>query len=487
MTATLLPDLLDERAAATPDRPAVSSGPETLTYGRLRDRSLRVAADLHDAGIGRGDRVVVLAAHSPDTVAALYGITRLGACAVVVDEQSTDYQLAHILRDCAPAAVLTDGTAEQQCLAAARVRPLRPDGAGASAVTRTGISQDAATLIYTSGSTSMPKAVVSTHGQILFAARAIAARLRYRPDDVVLCCLPLSFDYGLYQAHLAVLAGAHLVLGSAADAGPTLLSAIHRWSATVLPAVPSLAATLVRLIDRGGEPPARLRLATNTGAALSDAMASRLRDRVPGLSVITMFGLTECKRISISEPDEDLKRPGTVGRPLDDTEAFVVDDEGRRLGPGEVGELVVRGPHVMAGYWRAPELTAQRFRRDELGLPVLHTGDRCLMDADGYLYFAGRDDDVYKQRGTRVSATEVEAAAMDIPGVELAVVLTPRGEQPARLIAAGDIDEDRLRKELRSRLDDARVPPFCHVETDLPLNGNGKVDRKALRARWEAA
>jgi amino acid adenylation domain-containing protein len=487
MTATLLPDLLDERAAATPDRPAVSAGSETLTYHQLRDRSLEVAADLHAAGIARGNRVVVLAAHSPGTVAALYGITRLGACAVVVDEQSTDYQLAHILHDCDPAAVLTDGVAEQPCLAGARVRPLRPAGDGGTAPVRTGISVDVATLIYTSGSTSMPKAVVSTHGQILFAARAIAARLDYRPDDVVLCCLPLSFDYGLYQAHLAGLAGAHLVLGSAADAGPTLLTAIHRWSATVLPAVPSLAATLVRLIDRGGEPPARLRLATNTGAALPDALAARLRQRVPGLAVITMFGLTECKRISISEPDEDVRRPGTVGRPLDDTEVYVVDGNDRRLPPGEIGELVVRGPHVMAGYWRAPELTAQRFRRDELGRPLLHTGDRCLLDEDGYLFFAGRDDDVYKQRGTRVSATEVEAAAMDIDGVELAVVLTPRGEHPARLVAAGPIDEDRLRKELRTRLDDARVPPFCHVEASLPLNGNGKVDRKALRARWEAA
>src|SRR5262249_26583146 len=150
----------------------------------------------------------------------------------------------------------------------------------------------------------------------------------------------------------------------AADAGPALAGRLCEHAVTVLPCVPSLAATLVRLIERSGAAPGRLRLVTNTGAALPRACADRLRAAIPGLEVVPMFGLTECKRVSVMEPNGDLLRPGSVGRPLPDTEAYVVDDAGHRLPAGEAGELVVRGPHVMAGYWRAPELTAARFRRD---------------------------------------------------------------------------------------------------------------------------
>src|SRR5439155_10777265 len=218
----------------------------------------------------------------------------------------------------------------------------------------------------------------------------------------VWCCMPLSFDYGLYQVFLACASGAHLVLGEAADAGPPLLRQLEEHGATVLPLVPSLAANLTRLIGRSARPPTRLRMVTNTGATLSPAASARLRELVPRLDVVPMFGLTECKRVSIAEPNADLTRPRSVGTPLPGTEAYVVDPEGRRLPPGETGELVVRGPHVMAGYWRARELTAARFRRDGSGSPLLYTGDHCRLDADGHLYFVGRTDDIYKQRGLRV-------------------------------------------------------------------------------------
>ncbi|MEU4745384.1 class I adenylate-forming enzyme family protein, partial [Actinosynnema sp. NPDC023658] len=132
-------------------------------------------------------------------------------------------------------------------------------------------------------------------------------------------------------------------------------------------------------------------------------------------------------------------RPGSCGLPLPGTEAYAADEDGHRLPAGEVGELVVRGPNVMAGYWRAPELTARRFRRDAFGQPVLHTGDRCRFDEDGHLHFVGRDDDIYKQRGIRVSSLEVEAAALDVPGVELAALLPPDDSTGARLALAGDL------------------------------------------------
>jgi len=476
---SVLHELLDRRAAATPDARALTRGSTTWTYAELRERSLAGAEWLAQRGVGRGDRVLVVAPHAAESAALAFAASRLGAIFAVISDQIRPYLLEHVLEDSAPRLVV--GTSEAAATAERLFDgpvhelhdlPARPlDGARPAG----GEPSDPVAFIYTSGSTAKPKAVVSPHRQVVFATGAIQSRLRYRPDDTVWCCMPLSFDYGLYQVFLACAAGAHLVVGDAACAGPPLVRELEAHGASVLPLVPSLAATLIRLVARTGRPPSRLRMVTNTGAALSPSASARLREVVPGLDVVPMFGLTECKRVSIAEPNADVERPGSVGTPLPGTEAWVVDPDGRRLPPGETGELVVRGPHVMAGYWRAPELTAARFRDG-----LLYTGDQCRLNADGHLYFAGRTDDIYKQQGFRVSAIEVEAAAMDVPQVELAAVLPPSGDEGARLLVTGQVTEAELARELAARLEDHKVPPQISVVESFPLSVNGKVDKRRL-------
>ncbi|WNV85129.1 class I adenylate-forming enzyme family protein [Umezawaea sp. Da 62-37] len=470
----LLHDLLDQRASLTPHAPAVRRGDRIWTYHDLLRKSLACAEWLRAKGVRRGDRVLVLAPHAPETAALVYACSRLGALHVVLSDRVRPYHLDHILADSEPAVVLTGDDLGEL--------PDEPAGAPPSGAPC--LPVDPVALIYTSGSTAMPKAVVSTHAQVRFAVAAIQERLRYRADDVVFCCLPLSFDYGQYQMYLSCQAGSCLVIADDADAGPALLTRLIEHRVSVFPLVPSLAATLGRLVHRAGHSPGRLRLVTNTGAALPATASARLRDAIPGLDVVAMFGLTECKRVSIAEPNSDLTRPGSAGTPLPGTEAYAVDGDGNRLPAGEIGELVVRGQHVMAGYWRAPELTAKRFRRDEFGQPVLFTGDRCRFDADGHLHFIGRTDDIYKQRGFRVSSLEVEAAALDVPGVELAAVLPPGEQCPvARLAVTGDIPERDLVDELGARLEEHKLPGQYHVLADLPLSVNGKIDKKALTER----
>jgi len=318
---------------------------------------------------------------------------------------------------------------------------------------------------------------------MVFAATAIARELRYRPDDVVYVALPLSFDYGLYQLFLAALAGAHVWLGG--TAGPGLVGELAEAGATVLPAVPGLAGTLARMLPRaatrGDRPP--LRLLTNTGATMPPATLARLRAALPGLGVQLMFGLTECKRIAVMPVDGDLRRPGSCGRPLPGTAVLVVDEHGAPLPPGQTGELVVRGPHVMSGYWRRPELTAQRFEQRCGLFPQLRTGDYGHLDADGYLYFEGRRDDLYKSRGFRVSTVEVEAAALRVDGVWAAAVLPPdAGRAEAVLVVATDLDAGSVLRGLRAELEDAKVPAACVPLPELPTGGNGKVDKRALAA-----
>lgn len=489
MTApTLLHHLLDGAAAGHPDRPALTCGSRTYSYAGLAEASNRLAAWLRGHGLVPGDRVLVALPPDASVAPLVYAASRAGVVFVVVHPDVRGAVLRHIATDCEPRLIVADDPEWKAApgatvvsaadLADAATAPLAGGGGTGPAV----LAVDPACLIYTSGSTAMPKAVACTHAQMVFAATAIAGELRYRMDDVVYVALPLSFDYGLYQLFLAALAGAHLWLGG--TAGPGLVGELAAAGATVLPAVPGIAETLARMLPRatrGAVPP--LRLLTNTGATMPPATLSRLRNALPGLGVQLMFGLTECKRIAIMPVDGDLRRPGSCGRPLPGTAVEVVDEDGHPLPPGQTGELVVRGPHVMSGYWRRPDLTAQRFERRDGLFPRLRTGDYGHLDADGYLYFEGRRDDLYKSRGFRVSTVEVEAAALRLDGVRAAAVLPPdAGRREAVLLVATDLDAGSVLRGLRAELEDAKVPAVCVPLPELPTGGNGKVDKRALAA-----
>ncbi|MGN9910036.1 class I adenylate-forming enzyme family protein [Phytohabitans sp. LJ34] len=479
--------LLDAATASTPDRLALVSDRDRLTYRQLAARTHTAAAWLRERGVRRGDRVLLVAANSADLVCAVYATSRLGAAFVVVNNETKPFHLSHILRDAEPALVLTDDPARipaEPAVPVAELAALPAAEPAAEPVRWPGISTDVACLIYTSGSTAAPKGVVSPHRTMRFAVDAIAGRLDLRGDDVIGTYLPLSFDYALYQIFLAARAGATLALGDPGQVGPGLLSRLERWRVTVLPLVPSLAGALLRLARRDGATRlSALRSVTNTGARLAPETIDALRDQFPGVAVYAMFGLTECKRVAILDPAELDTRRGSVGRPLPDTECLVVDGDGRVLPPGETGELVVRGPHVMAGYWRAPEQTARRFRPFGSGTErALFTGDMCALDEDGYLYFRGRFDDVYKSRGHRVSTLEVEAAALHVPGVAEAAVVPPADDaEGARLFVTGTADSGAVLAGLRERLEPAKVPDSVRVLDRLPLSTNRKVDRDRLR------
>lgn len=494
-------DMLDDAADRHSGRPAVRLGPlgplgpRGMSYATMRDRSVKLAAWLARNGLRHGDRVLI--ATPPDEVlpALAYACSRAGGIFVLVRDTTPTVVAEHIMHDAEPALVISDSPV--MCAVAARNRvphhglaEVREAAAGALSSPAPPASPappggprpaDPVCFIYTSGSTAMPKAVVSTHAQVTFAAQAIASQLGYTGDDVVYCQLPLSFDYGLYQVFLCTLAGAELCLASGESPAHTMLAGLSQCGASVAPVVPSLAAGLARLLRHRSPPLSRLRLLTSTGAAMPPSVLTELRDRVPGLHVQLMYGLTECKRATIMPEDEDLRRPGACGRALPGTEVFTVGEEGAPLPAGQIGEVIVRGPNVMAGYWRQPELTRQRFRRAEGLAPELRTGDFGWLDDDGYLYFAGRQDDLYKERGFRVSATEVEAAAYRVPGIRAAAVRPPAdGESGATLLVETGLRPLEVLRQLRDQLDEAKIPARCVVVPELPLNANGKIERARL-------
>ncbi len=462
-------DALDAAELSRGAAPAVRDAIGRWTYRQLAEDSRRRAERLRAAGVGPGDRVVVRAFMDRRVVSTLYACSRLGATFVPLALDATETQLADIVEDCRPALVLADDGALARDPRPGEAEPQDP-GAGAGP----------ALLIYTSGSTARPKAVVCPPGQVVFAAAAVARRLRYRADDVVLCRLPLSFDYGLYQIFLTALAGAELVLADPrADAG--LIATVHRCGVTVAPIVPSLATLLLRLVDRDRRPTS-IRLFTNTGERLPEAVIEALRDRFPNAGIQLMFGITECKRISILEVDDDLRRPGSVGRPLDGTTVRVTDPSGATVPPGVVGEVVVAGPHVMAGYWNAPELTRRVFRQDPAtGETWLHTGDYGHQDDDGHLYFHGRRDDMLKLNGVRTSVAEIEAAAYAVPIVTDAGLVPGSAGRAAVLCAVASGTPAEVLRGLRERLGPQKTPRACVIVERIPRGATGKVDRVALR------
>ncbi|WP_308311102.1 class I adenylate-forming enzyme family protein [Streptomyces sp. GbtcB6] len=486
--------LLERAVALHGPRPAVRDGDGRWTWAELGAAARGTARWLTALGIRPGDRVLLALPPGRAAAAVLFGALRTGAAIIPVADSSSEYELRRLLLDAAPALVVStlntvrtsEAVREEGTAVAVPPEPelmAVQDGTDGSSRAE---PDGTALLIYTSGSTGRPRGIVCPHRAVTAAAAAIADRLRYGPRDVVWNRLPMTFDYGLYQLFLCALSGAELVLPQGALSAGELV-AIRDAGATVLPAVPTLATLLTRLATRDRRPTG-LRLITNTGAALTGTTAEQLRKAFPDTSLVCMYGMSECKRVSIADPDEDLAHPGTVGRALPGTRLFVVDKAGRPLPPGGVGEIVSAGPHVMAGYWHAPEATVERFRPapDGVGTAV-YTGDQGCLDEAGRLRFVGRSDDLFKRRGYRMSTAELEDAMLDIPGVTAAAAVPPDPGGTVTVWAVTDLDAREVLMGVTDRLGPARTPDRCVVVPRLPLTAHGKVDRAALRATAERA
>ena len=343
-------------------------------------------------------------------------------------------------------------------------------------------------IVYTSGSTGFPKGVMMTHGNIVAAASSITTYLESRPDDVVLSVLPMAFDYGLYQALMCAKVGATLVLEKSFTYPAVVLELLRKEQVTGLPLVPTLAAMLLQMkqLDAGAFP--ALRYLTNTAAALPRAHILRLRELFPAAKLYSMYGVTECKRCTYLPPEQLDARPDSVGIPIPGTEAWIVDEAGARVAPGTVGELVIRGPHVMKGYWENEEATRHALRAGPYAWErVLHTGDLFRADEEGYFYFVARKDDIIKTRGEKVSPREVENCLYELAGVrEAAVIGVPDallGNAIKAVIAADPESGLTAREVVRhcaARLEDFMVPKHVEFRAELPKSENGKIARRRI-------
>lgn len=519
----LVNEFLEGSARRTPEHVALICEGRRLTYAQLDAEANQLAHALLAAGIVRGDRVMIFAGNSVEVAVAIFSALKAGGVFVVINPTTKAAKLAYLLTNCRPTALVTQRTRAREALAAcarggASLRAVLwadiAEGREAPAVTSSDgsaipslrwetalaghpttrpvnrcIDIDLATIIYTSGSTGNPKGVVSTHANIVAAATSITTYLENVPEDIILSVLPLSFDYGLYQYLMATKVGATLVLERGFTYPAHVLKLIRTERVTGFPLVPTIAAILLTDEKLRGEDYPTLRYMSNTAAALPVSHIQRLRAKFPHVRLFSMYGLTECKRVSYLPPEELDRRPGSVGIAIPNTEVYVVDDEGQRVPPDTIGELVVRGAHVMRGYWEAPEQTALRYKPGPLpGETVLYTGDLFKMDEDGFLYFIGRKDDIIKSRGEKVAPKEIETILYQLAGVqEAAAVGVPDellGEAIKLFITlapGAKLTERDVRAHCAQHLEDFMQPKYVELwTTPLPKTGTGKIARKEL-------
>jgi long-chain acyl-CoA synthetase len=407
-----------------------------------------------------------------EAAAAIYAAGRARAAVVPVNPTIKPGKLARVLAHAGAAVVVTDPAQSEMAGAAGATEvvddPLALDGPpGAPPV-----AGDLAAILYTSGSTGEPKGVALTQANLAFVVDSVATYLELGDGDRVLSGLPLSFGYGLNQLLTCVHARATLVLERTLAFPGRIVELLERERITGLPGVPTFFAVLTGLEGLAERELPHLRYLTNAGAALPRPLLRALRATFPHARLYSMYGQTECTRISYLPPAQLDARPDSVGIPIPGTEAWVADD----------GELLVRGPHVMQGYWKDPAGTAAKVRPDG----TMATGDLFRADEEGYLYFVSRRDDIIKSRGQKVAPREVEEALLSHPSVrEAAVIGVPDellGEKVCAHVAAADVTERELRRHCAGLLEDHAVPQTFQIHADLPKTVNGKIDRHALAA-----
>lgn len=511
----LVHESLSASAKKFPEKYACCTEKENITYKQMEELTKKVASVLAGHGLQRGDRVVIYTDNSIECVISIFGALWVGGVIVVVNPQTKQDKLAFILQQSEAKILITDGLLQHQFLPALLHQtslqvvlcatsnekvdkntsqiPLEDfwglvDGARSLEQPAFSIPPDLAAIIYTSGSTGAPKGVMMTHQAVVFARDSIIQYLRLNCEERIINVLPLAFDYGLYQLFMAIRLGATLILERSFTYPAMIVQRINKEKVTVFPGVPTIFSTLIATQRKTGLSFESVTRVTNTAASLPPDYIPDLKKLFPNALIFPMYGLTECKRVSYLEPElVDVKR-GSVGKPIPGTEMFLLDPEGKPVAAGEPGILHVRGPHVMAGYWKDPQATEKMLKPGPLpGDRVLCTQDWFTMDADGFFYFKGRSDDIIKTRGEKVSPVEIENVLYGIAGVKDAAVIGKPDEHLGQTIKAFvvlengvEISAAEVRKYCSTKLENFMVPQSIEFVKSLPKTSTGKISKKEL-------
>jgi acyl-CoA ligase (AMP-forming) (exosortase A-associated) len=514
-----LHDLLHNSVARDPGKTAVVDGDARYTYEDLERESSALGAALAESGVERGDRVGVLVEKSWEAIVAMVAASRIGAAYVNVNPLFKAPQVEYLADDCTMKVMIGDSQKldelSPKTVEVAFYKGVKPEGHAAKSYVDVAESlrgdgltgdrkvseSDLATILYTSGSTGMPKGVATSQRNVVVGAQIVSTYLENTPEDRILSALPLNFDAGMSQFTTSLRAGATLYLLRSRLPGD-LLKALRRHEITGITGVPPLWALLIRGARSLREKPlTRLRYLANTGGRIPQANLDELRALLEpaGTKIFLMYGLTEAFRSTYLEPEEiwrsSPEQGNCIGKAIPNTDIMVITREGKEAAPGEPGELVHRGATVALGYWGNEEATRKAYRPNPLAPPelldverVVYSGDTVKRDEEGYLYFLGREDAMIKNQGYRLSPEEVENLLLGSGlvheacafGVENPAV----GQDVIAMISlrAGGEDGavDRVREYVIENGPPYMVPREILVRDELPKTGSGKIDRKGI-------
>lgn len=476
-----------------------ATGGLVATAEEWRARVTGLGGALAAAGAGSGDRVLAWLPRGWEEAALCEAVGEIGAVWVSVPRRSTPAQVSEVVGDAEPVvAVCGDGDGKR--LGPGPWREWSdlsvPSPRGSVVALKQG-ARDLAALCYTSGSTGRPKGVMVSCGNLDGATDRVDAYLGHRSTDRLLALMPLNAPWGLLQWRLAARAGVTMVLPPPVAMGGELAKTIRAAGVTGLAALPPTWVQLVDYLDSRGETLPGLRYVTTSGGVVPERILDAFPRVFPRAEVWMTYGLTEAFRTTVVPAAEFSRRKGSLGRPCPGVSVEVIRDDGTRAAENEPGELVHVGECVTLGYWRRPEDTARAYstRAGHEGVfggaPVHYSGDRVRRDADGYLWFEGRNDDLIKTGGYRVSADEIEQVLTTVPGIIHAVVgAVPDEALGQRIVVALEIDGEpesmlaAARAELRRALASHQQPQVLRIWPGvMPLTPNGKLDRPAIR-RW---
>jgi amino acid adenylation domain-containing protein len=486
-------EYFDAAAISHPEALAVSMGQETLTYGALLARANKIANNLRERGVGESDIVAVYLNRSIDLVAAILGVWKAGAAMLPLDPEFPGDRLAYMARDAKIRMLVTSGLSPDWLDSDVDIFDIAEEAsaiAAASAEAPALKRRDSfahAYVIYTSGSTGTPKGVVNTHRALCNFLEAMMHAPGVAASDRLLAVTTISFDVALLELFVPLSAGAEVVLASDDDAmdGFALADIIEERDITILQGTP---ATWRILLDAGWKGAPTLK-ALCGGEAMPAALADALPPRVNVLW--NMYGPTEttvwstCARI-VSAADIH------VGRPIANTQCYILDDSGQPVPAGVVGDLWIGGDGVALGYLGKPDLTVQRFRDNPFAPEkgrIYNTGDRARRRRDGVIEIAGRRDEQVKIRGYRIELGDIEATLSRHPAVRHAAASVREDQTGEAALVAYVVFNDgetttgsELRRYMNGRVPAYMTPQFFIPLSTMPLTGNNKVNRKALPA-----
>ncbi|MBN3960035.1 MAG: AMP-binding protein [Nostoc sp. NMS8] len=511
----LVHNFLQKSAERLPNKKALICNGTRLTFSEIEIYSNSLGNALKAAGLQTLDRVAIYLENSVEAVISIFGILKAGGIFTIINPQTKAKRLQYILNDCQVKFLITDinllpnYSVEHPHLHLILATLDKPDlekqilekfikissfwelikQSPNSCLYNPCSTTDLCSIIYTSGSTSNPKGVMLTHLNMLSAANSIIEYLENTSDDIIINVLPLSFDYGLYNILMPFYFGGTVVLEKSFISPYQLIGLVKKEKVTGLPIVPTIVALMLKFnLEKYDF--SSIRYITNTGQALPSRHISRLTELFPQAKIYSMYGLTECKRVSYLPPNELLKRPNSVGKAMPNVEVYLVKEDGSKINqPGEIGELVVQGANVMKGYWNLPEETAKVLKQDfKTDKKVLYTGDIFKMDEDMYLYFVGRKDDLIKTSGERVSPKEIENVLYELKGINEVAVYSVEDEILGQAIKVSLVLEKNsiLTKEdileyCSKHLEKLMMPKYVEIMQELPKTINGKINKKLLK------